>query len=473
MEVSRKEFAARVGGSWGEECGLVGIYAPQNSDDIASFSYLALYSLQHRGQESAGICVNNGGEFDIKRGMGLVNNVFEEKDLRGMSGNIGIGHVRYSTSGANRMVNVQPFVTRCIKGNLALAHNGDLVNHGELKKNLEERGAIFHSGLDTEIIAHLIARSLQDDIKSAFLESLQRIKGAFSILAMTDDSLLAARDPHGFRPLVLGKKDEYYIVASESCAFDIMEAEPIREIEPGELVTINEEGIQSQYYREKRDNKFCVFEFIYFARPDSVIKGQNVRQARKKMGLNLSREAEINGDVVVPVPSSGFSAALGFSEGSGIPYKQGILQNKYVGRTFIQPRQEIRNLKVRIKLNPIKNIVRNNRVILVDDSIVRGTTSRQIISMLREAGAEEIHMAISSPPVSHSCYYGMDTSRRQQLIASRNNTEEICEHIGADSLTYLSREGLLDSLDAEDMGFCTACFDGNYPLEPEKFKQKV
>lgn len=466
MEDSRKKYVNLPENSWGEECGLVGIYAPENSDDIARFSYLSLYSLQHRGQESAGICVTNGGEFDRKRGMGLVTNVFAEEDLADMEGNIGLGHVRYSTAGSSKMVNVQPFITSSIKGNLALAHNGNLTNHRELRSNLEERGAIFHSGLDTEVIAHLIARSLQDDIEEAFVESLQGIRGAFSLLAMTDDSLLAARDPRGFRPLVLGQKDDFYIVASETCAFDILEAEPIREIEPGEVVTINEEGIKSRYYCENKKNKFCVFEFIYFARPDSVIKDQNVRQARKKMGENLAREAEVDGDVVVPVPSSGISAALGFAGEAGIPYKQGILQNKYVGRTFIQPRQKIRNLKVRIKLNPIKKIIKDKRVILVDDSIVRGTTSQQIVNMLREAEAEEIHMAVSSPPVSHSCYYGLDTSRRQQLIASSKNPQEICQHIGADSLTYLSREGLLASLDSDDGGFCTACFDGNYPLPP-------
>ncbi|GAB6099618.1 amidophosphoribosyltransferase [Halanaerocella petrolearia] len=448
-----------------EECGVFGVYAAADDKvDVANLTYLGLHALQHRGQESAGICVNDKGEFTNHRGMDLVTNVFDEEILEELTGQSAVGHVRYSTTGSSLLSNAQPLVTNSIKGELALAHNGNLVNGLKLRRNLEERGSIFHSTLDTEVIAHLAARSFKDDIVEALTHSLQKVKGAFSLVAMTEDSLVAARDPHGFRPLSIGKIGSSYVVASETCAFDIIGAEHVRDIEPGEIVLINDEGIESKYYGERTPYNFCVFEFIYFARPDSVIGGQNVQLARKEIGRQLARETDIEADLVVPVPSSGIPSALGFAEESGIPYEKGILRNRYVGRTFIQPTQEIRDLKVRIKLNPIRDIIEGKRIILVDDSIVRGTTSKQIIRMMKETGAKEVHLVISSPPVAYPCYYGLDTSRRQELIAAENSVEEICDHIGADSLTYVSKEGLLNSIEANGYGFCTACFDGDYPL---------
>ena len=446
-----------------EECGVFGIYSSDDSTDVANLTYLGLHALQHRGQESAGICVNDQGEFNLHKDMGLVTSIFDEDKLAALEGQSAVGHVRYSTTGSSMMANAQPLLTNSIKGDLAIAHNGNLVNGEEMRNNLESQGSIFHSTLDTEVLAHLVARSFKDDITEALKHSFQQISGAFSIVAMTEDCLMAARDPQGFRPLSLGKLDDSYIVASETCAFDIIGAEHIRDVEPGELVVIDDEGINSTFYTEKKPSKSCVFEYIYFARPDSVISGQNVHLARKKMGHQLAKEMDVEADIVVPVPSSGITAALGLAEESGIPYQKGILRNRYVGRTFIQPSQEIRDLKVRIKLNPIEDIIKGKKVILVDDSIVRGTTSQQIIRMVREAGAEEVHIAISSPPVRYSCYYGMDTSRRKELIAAQRDLEGIRDHIGADSLTYLSIEGLLKSLEA-DCSLCTACFDGDYPI---------
>ncbi|MGM0502387.1 MAG: amidophosphoribosyltransferase [Bacillota bacterium] len=446
-----------------EECGVFGIYSPDHSSDVANLTYLGLHALQHRGQESAGICVNNNGEFNLHKDMGLVTNIFDEDKLEQLQGQSAVGHVRYSTTGSSMMANAQPLLTNSIKGDLAIAHNGNLVDGAEMRKNLESQGSIFHSTLDTEVIAHLVARSFKDSIMEALKHSFQQITGAFSIVALTENNLMAARDPQGFRPLSVGKLGDSYVVASETCAFDIIGAEHIRDVKPGELIVIDDDGITSTFYTEKKPSKACVFEYIYFSRPDSVIAGQNVHLARKEMGRQLAKEIDIDADIVVPVPSSGITAALGLAEESGIPYQKGILRNRYVGRTFIQPTQEIRDLKVRIKLNPIEDIIKDKKVVLVDDSIVRGTTSKQIIRMVREAGAAEVHLAISSPPVTHSCYYGMDTSRRKELIAAQNDIDGIRKHIDADSLTYLSIEGLLSSIDA-DCGFCTACFDGNYPI---------
>ncbi len=448
-----------------EECGVFGIYSRDSNFNAASITYLGLHALQHRGQESGGICVNNRGKFNIHKDMGLITNIFDEELLKKFKGGMAIGHVRYSTTGSSRFANAQPLLTNSIKGELALAHNGNIVNNTELRENLEKQGSIFHSTLDTEVLAHLVARSFKDDIIEAFTHSLQQLKGAFSMVAMTADSLIAARDPNGFRPLALGKLGDNYVIASETCAFDIIDAQFIREINPGEILIINDEGLTSFYFSEDRPQKFCIFEFIYLARPDSMFGGLNVHQARREMGKEMAREIKPDVDLIIPVPSSGVSAALGFAEESGIPYENGILRNKYVGRTFIQPTQKIRDFKVRIKLNPIKKIIKDKRVMLVDDSIVRGTTSKQIIRMVREAGAKEVHMAISSPPVKYPCYYGLDTSSRQELIASEKSTEEICEFIGADSLHYLSKEGLLNSIEIKDFGFCTSCFDGKSPLQ--------
>ncbi|MFW5999504.1 MAG: amidophosphoribosyltransferase [Halanaerobiaceae bacterium] len=447
-----------------EECGVFGIYDTESGHDISNLIYLGLHALQHRGQESAGICVNDGQDFLLHRDMGLVTNVFDGDLLSELSGDMGIGHVRYSTSGSSRLMNAQPLLINSIKGTLALAHNGNLVNGEELRTNLETNGSIFHSTLDTEVIAHLVARSLEDDLIEALVQSLHQLRGAFSLVALTDDSLVAARDPHGFRPLALGKKGSTYVVASETCAFDIIDADFIREVKPGEMVVIDDDGYRSFKYSSERPQRFCVFEFIYFARPDSTIMGQNVHQRRTEMGRQLAREMQVDADLVVPIPDSGTAAALGYAEESGISFSKGILRNRYVGRTFIQPAQEIRDLKVRIKLSPIREIIEGKRVILVDDSIVRGTTSSQIINRVREIGAEEVHIAISSPPVKYPCYYGMDTSRRGELIANKMNVAEIADHIGADSLHYLSLEGLLEAINDVDSGFCTACFNKEYPV---------
>lgn len=448
-----------------EECGVFGIFNANGDSSAAELSYLGLIALQHRGQESAGICSNHNGEFNIHKGMGLVENVFEENDFEYLKGEMAVGHVRYSTSGSSLLANAQPLLINSIKGDLALAHNGNLANAKELRYNLESNGSIFHSTLDTEVIAHLVARALDDDIIEALVQSLHQLKGAFSIVGMTEDSLVAIRDPQGFRPLSIGKLDESYVVASESCAFDIIGAEFVRDVEPGEVVIIDQEGMKSRKYSGQSRNSLCVFEYIYFARPDSNIAGQNVLLARKEMGKQLAKEMDIDADIIVPVPDSGIAASLGYSEESGIPYAQGILRNRYVGRTFIQPSQKIRDLKVRLKLSPIKEIIDGKKVILIDDSIVRGTTSNQIIERIKEAGAAEVHMAISSPPVEHPCYFGLDTSRRQELIASNNTVEEIAESIGADSLHYLSQQGMLEAIAADkEIGFCTACFDGDYPI---------
>lgn len=448
-----------------EECGVFGIFNADGESSAADLSYLGLIALQHRGQESAGICANHEGDFNLHKGMGLVENVFSEEDLANLKGEMAIGHVRYSTSGSSLLANAQPLLINSIKGDLALAHNGNVANAETLRYNLEINGSIFHSTLDTEVIAHLVARALEDDIVEALIQSLHQLKGAFSIVAMTKDSLVAIRDPKGFRPLSIAKVDNSYIVASESCAFDIIGAEFIRDVQPGEVVIIDENGLKSRKYSGSKESSLCVFEYIYFARPDSNIEGQNVLLARKEMGRQLAKEMDLEADLVIPVPDSGIPAALGFAEESGIEFAQGILRNRYVGRTFIQPSQAIRDLKVRLKLAPIKEIIEGKKVILIDDSIVRGTTSKQIISRIKEAGASEVHMAISSPPVEHPCYFGLDTSRRQELIASRSSVEEIAESIGAASLNYLSQAGMLKAINVDkELGFCTACFDGDYPI---------
>lgn len=449
-----------------EECGVFGIFNADGDSSAAELTYLGLIALQHRGQESAGICANHQGNFNLHKSMGLVESAFEKEDIRNLKGEMAIGHVRYSTSGSSKLANAQPILINSIKGDLALAHNGNLANGPELRNNLEQNGSIFHSTLDTEVIAHLVARSFEDDIVEALIQSLHQLKGGFSLVAMTKDQLVAIRDPRGFRPLSIGKLDNSYIVASESCAFDIIGAEFVRDVAPGEVVVIDQDGIKSRRYTGENGTSLCVFEYIYFARPDSNIAGQNVLLARKEMGKQLAQEMDVDADIVVPVPDSGIAAALGFAEESGIPYAQGILRNRYMGRTFIQPTQEIRDLKVRLKLSPIKEIIKNKKVILIDDSIVRGTTSKQIIGRIKEAGAKEVHMAISSPPVKHPCYFGLDTSRRQELIASSNSVKEISKNIGADSLHYLSQEGMLKSIKTEvELGFCTACFDGDYPID--------
>ncbi|MFW6279034.1 MAG: amidophosphoribosyltransferase [Bacillota bacterium] len=449
-----------------EECGIFGIFTPDR-ENVASLIYLGIHALQHRGQEGAGIAVTNKEKLDIIKDNGLVDSVFDEDDITSLKGNSGIGHVRYSTTGSSKVVNTQPLLIKSSRGSLALAHNGNLVNSTDLRLFLEKNGSIFHSTLDTEVIAHLIARSPNSEIEEALIDSLNKVKGAYSLTVLTKDKLIGVRDPRGFRPLVLGKLEESYILASESCALDIIGAELIRDVKPGEMIVIDDDGLHSLKFKPVKENRFCDFEYIYFARPDSNFNGNNVHLVRQEFGRQLAREVDVKDkiDVVVPVLDSGLSAAQGFAEEAGIPFQFGLLKNRYVGRTFIDPVQEIRNLKVRMKLNPMKEIVKGKKVALIDDSIVRGTTSSQLVEMVKEEGAEEVHMFISSPPVTHPCYYGLDTSNRKELIAANNSVEEIREKIGADSLTYLSLEGLRSIMKEKESGCCSACFSGNYPTE--------
>jgi amidophosphoribosyltransferase len=454
-----------------EECGVFGIFS-KSREDAGTLIYLGLHSLQHRGQESAGMCVLKDDKLDIYKGMGLVDNVFNQDIVKNLKGRSGIGHVRYSTTGSSLLANAQPLLINSLKGSMALAHNGNLINGLELRLSLEKKGSIFHSTLDTELIAHLIARSSKSDIVSALLDSLMEVKGAYSMVVLTKDKLIGVRDPHGFRPLVLGKLANSYILASETCAFNIIGAKYIRDVEPGEMVIIDDKGISSRKFGPNPEPAFCIFEYIYFARPDSSFNGNNVQEVREEMGRQLARE--FNGldkiDIVVPVPDSGIAAAQGFAMEANKPFKFGLIKNRYVGRTFINPTQELRNLKVKIKLNPVREVVEGKSIALIDDSIVRGTTSIQLVEMLREAGVKEVHLCISAPPVTHSCFYGIDTSNRKELIASRMNIKDIAREIGADSLTYLSLDGLKTIIRDREPGCCTACFSGDYPTEPGKNK---
>lgn len=456
-----------------EECGVFGLYAKEDMGNVSQLIRLGIHALQHRGQESAGIAVTDGKDLDIYKDTGLVDAVFDEEILESLKGNAGIGHVRYSTTGSSHVVNTQPLLINSSKGSMALAHNGNLVNSLGLRKFLESNGSIFHSTLDTEVIAHLIARSPSADMEEALMDSLNQVKGAYSLVMLTENKLIGVRDRHGFRPLALGRLDDSYILASETCALDMIGAKLIRDVEPGEMVIISDDGLESHRFQPETEQQFCVFEYIYFARPDSNFNQNNVHLVRRELGKQLAREVtnldEI--DIVVPVLDSGVSAAQGFAEESNKPFQYGLIKNRYVGRTFINPVQEIRNIKVRMKLNPIKEIVKGKRIALIDDSIVRGTTSRQLVDMFRETGAEAVHLMISSPPVVYPCYYGLDTSNRQELIASELDAEEISREVGADSLTYLSLEGLKEIMKDKEPGCCAACFSGDYPTETGHDKQ--
>lgn len=447
-----------------EECGVLGIYAP--GSDVAQLSYYGLYALQHRGQESAGIAVSDGKTIRGEKGMGLVSEVFQDTGkLDRLKGYISVGHVRYSTTGSSLLVNAQPLMIRYRNGFLAIVHNGNLVNGRELRLSLEDEGSIFQATTDSEVIAHLIARSGEQDLVEALKKSLPRLRGAFTFVLMTPDKLIGLRDPHGVRPLSLGETAGGYVLASETCAFDTVGAEFVRDIEPGEMVVIDKKGPRFIRFAEQERKALCVFEFIYFARPDSNLHGRNVHMVRKRLGRRLAEEHPVEADIVTGVPDSSLSAASGVAEQLGLPYEMGFIKNRYIGRTFIQPTQEIRSLGVRLKLNPVRQIVAGKRVVMVDDSIVRGTTSMKIIEMLRNAGAKEVHVLISSPPVISSCYYGIDTSSSGELIGARMSVEEIAKAIGADSLGFISEEGMLDCMDLPKNGFCTACFSGCYPIE--------
>lgn len=452
-----------------EECGVFGIYAPGH--DVTRLTYYGLYALQHRGQESAGIAVAGGKKIQLYKGMGLVSEVFSGDQLNNLHGHIAIGHVRYSTTGASHPVNAQPLLFRYSGGMLGLAHNGNLTNVTELRSGLMATGAVFQSSTDSEVIVNIIARSAQNGLEDALIKCMIDIKGAYSLVIITENKLIAVRDPHGFRPLCLGTLGEGYVVASESCALDTVGAEFVRDVQPGEIVVMDENGLKSIQVFKPRQRAHCIFEYIYFARPDSFIDGFNVNKVRREMGRVLAREYPVDADIVIPVPDSGTAAARGFAEAAGIPFEEGLMKNRYIGRTFIQPSQEMRDLGVRLKLNLVREVLDGKRVVMVDDSIVRGTTSGKIVSMLRACGVKEVHMCLSSPPITRSCYYGIDTSNEDELIAARLSLEEICRTIGADGLHYLSLDGLLSIFGDTRDNFCTACFNGNYPVEVAKPKE--
>ncbi|MEW6161741.1 MAG: amidophosphoribosyltransferase [Nitrospirota bacterium] len=445
-----------------EECGIFGVYG---HPEAANLTYLGLYALQHRGQEGSGICSSDGRQLFLEKSRGLVSDIFNEKRLRRLPGYIAIGHNRYSTAGSSVLRNVQPMVANFALGTLAIAHNGNLVNALELRASLEDEGAIFQSSSDSEVIIHLIAHSKGDDFYERVLHALKQISGAFSLLILREKELIAVRDPYGVRPLSLGMKDGAYIVASETCAFDLIGAVYIRDMEPGEVLIIGEEGLRSLRLLNSTRRAFCVFEFIYFSRPDSnIFGGVNVNEMRKEFGRQLARESHTEADLVIPVPDSGVPAAIGFSEESKIPFDFGLIRNHYVGRTFIEPKHSIRHFGVKIKLNPVRKLLEGKRLVVIDDSIVRGTTSKKIVKMLKEGGgAKEVHLKISSPPTIGPCFYGIDTPTRKELIASTHLIEEVRKYITADSLAYLSLQGLKKIIpDPQD--YCTACFDNDYPL---------
>ncbi|MDL2280369.1 amidophosphoribosyltransferase [Selenomonadales bacterium OttesenSCG-928-I06] len=447
-----------------EECGLFGVYS--HTKPISFLTYLGLYALQHRGQESAGIAVTNGTVTNVKKALGLVGDVFKNCLPELESQYIATGHVRYSTTGSNLVRNTQPLLVNYSGGQLSLSHNGNLINANELRKELENEGCVFQTSIDSEVIINLIARSRKSTTEEKIIEACQKIKGAFCLVIMTLDKLIAIRDPHGFHPLCLGKIEDDFVVSSESCAFDTVGADFLRDIEPGEMVVIDKDGLKSYKNSLQGTLAKCSFEYVYFARPDSNLDGQNVYEARMNLGATLFKETNIKADIVISVPDSGTPAAIGYSKASGIPYVEGLLKNRYIGRTFIQPDQKNREASVHLKLNVVKSLVKDKSIIMVDDSIVRGTTSARLINMLRAAGAKEVHMCISSPPVLFSCYYGIDINQGKELIATVKTKEEIRQFIGANSLNYISLEGLKSSIEnTKTCTLCAACFDGRYPTE--------
>ena len=444
-----------------DECGVFGIV---NNPQAANLTYLGLYALQHRGQESAGIAASDGKNITRFAGMGKVVDVFNQTHLSSMCGGMAIGHNRYSTTGSSYLRNAQPLRAESRLGPIIVAHNGNLVNTPELHREFVKEGRIFQTSVDSEVIIHLMARSKETNFREALIEALKQIKGAYALLVMNRDTLYAIRDPNGFRPLSLGKLGNSVIVASETCAFDIIDAEYIRDIEPGELVEITPSGFKSYYPFEKRDESLCIFEYIYFSRPDSYIFGNSVHGMRISLGRELAKLHPVEADIVVPIPDSSTAAALGFSLESNIPYEQGMIRNHYIGRTFIEPSQKIRDFGAKIKYNVVRNAVRDKRVVLVDDSIMRGTTMRKIIAMFRNAGAKEIHVRISAPPTMFPCYYGIDIPTTKELIAANKSVSEIADYLEVDSLGYLSVETLLNAVKSSNLKYCTACFNGNYPL---------
>jgi amidophosphoribosyltransferase len=448
-----------------DECGVCGIYGHQ---DAARLTYFGLYALQHRGQESTGIVTSDGQHISQHKAMGLVPEVCTEEILQSLAGHMAVGHVRYSTTGASHILNAQPFTATHRGGSIAVAHNGNLVNTRELRDELEQKGSIFQTTMDTEVVVHLLVRSSHKGLEAAITDTFSKAKGAYSLLLMTQDQLVAVRDPGGFRPLCLGKlTNGSYIVASETCAFDLTEAQYVRDVEPGEVLIIDENGLKSFFPWPKQQHSFCIFEHVYFARPDSDVFGFNVYESRKEMGKILARECQIEADLVMPFPDSGNYAAIGFSQESGIPLEMGMIRNHYVGRTFIQPTQSMRDFSVRVKLNPVRSYLEGKRVIVIEDSIIRGTTGRSRIRSLREVGVKEVHMLISCPPTRHPCYYGIDFPSNTELIAAKKTVDEIRQYLDLDTLYYLSLEGMVKATGLSTDSFCKACYTGNYSIPPD------
>src|ERR1700748_281098 len=445
-----------------DECGVFGAFG---HEEAAKLAYLGLYALQHRGQESAGIVSSDGKDLHMHRAMGEVEEIFQPHVLNALPGNSAVGHTRYSTAGDKALLNAQPILIDCNKGKVALGHNGNLTNAAEHRRRLEHRGSIFQTNSDTEVIVHLLARSQARNLSSALGDALNQVAGAYSLLVLTPDEMYAVRDPRGFRPLNLGKLGDAWLVASETCAFDLLNAQYVREIEPGEMIRISRSGVESIRFAPAKPLQQCVFEHVYFSRPDSIIFGRSVNASRETLGRKLAQEHPVDADIVVPVPDSGVPSAVGYSLESGIPFRMGLIRNHYIGRTFIEPSQAIRNFGVKLKLNPVRGLMEGKRVILVDDSIVRGTTSRKIVRMVREAGAKEVHVRISCPPTISPCYYGVDTPTREELIASSNTPEEICRFLGANSLGYVSLAGLRQAVNDTKGNFCTSSYTGNYPTD--------
>src|SRR5688572_26202130 len=444
-----------------EECGVFGI---AGHSEAANLTYLGLYALQHRGQESAGIAASDGTHIRHRKAMGYVNEAFDATTLGQLPGTLAIGHVRYSTAGESSVANAQPIVIDSTHGQFAICHNGNLINAGEVRDALVRQGAIFQTTSDTEVVVHLFARSREDGSEQAIVDAISQVRGAFSFVMMTKDRLIGVRDPNGFRPLAIGRLGEAWVLCSETCALDLIGATYVRDVEPGELVVLNGAGIKSIKPFAPAPASQCIFEHVYFARPDSYVFGESVNEVRTQLGRQLAKEAPADADVVVPIPDSGVCAAVGFAEASGLPMRMGLIRNHYVGRTFIQPQQSIRHFGVRVKLNPVRSILEGKRVVLVDDSIVRGTTSRKIVRMVRSAGAREVHMRISCPPTVSPCFYGVDTPRRSELIAATHTLEEIRRYIDADSVAYLSLDGLMGAVSGGNAKYCSSCYTGVYPV---------
>jgi amidophosphoribosyltransferase len=446
-----------------DECG---VFAIHGNKDASRLTYLGLYALQHRGQESAGITVSDGISLVTHKAMGHVHDIFTPPVIAALPGTSAIGHTRYSTAGDTVLNNAQPFSVDCNKGKIAVAHNGNITNAAELRRDLEHEGSIFQGSSDTEVILHLVARSRERTLQNALRDALLQLDGAFSLVFLAQDRIIVARDPNGFRPLAMGQmENKSYVFASETCAFDLIGATYLSDVEPGEMIVVGPEGMVRERYAPKRDEAFCVFEHVYFARPDSLVFGRPVQQSREQLGRLLARETPVPADVVVPVPDSGVAAAIGYAAESGIPYRQALIRNHYVGRTFIEPTQAIRDFGVKLKLNPIRHLIEGRSVILVDDSIVRGTTSRKIVRMVRNAGAREVHLRISCPPTVSPCFYGVDTPLESELIAANATLEEIRKFVEADTLGYLSMASLREAVGDSDFKYCYACYTGNYPTE--------